>query len=711
MYQRMLGLTTIVALALGTLVTLYGQDGVPAPDSSKAEKQKVPASVMSDGSALAQVQSNPTYRTQQPYYTPPQPQAESSEGTSRRLPSYRSAYPSTTPQSGQAPTGQPSAYRSQIGETPSTPTGGPTVDERYRPPAGTMPTTERLPAQGSRYPATEATSPYTRRAPERIGARYADTSEGPAGELPNPQEETTAEPPQETEVTPTIEVEESQPVNSVPPADSKTVLREIEMPVLVVTSTGPEEIVMKKEANFEIAISNRGQVDAENVHATITLPDWAELIFARPSLPSQVSQFPESNEPISWKIDRLPAGKSQNLTLRLIPKSGEPMLMNIEVTSAPTVASTEINVLEPKLAMEIEGSDEALYGRLQVYRLNLSNPGTADAEEVLLKLYPTTPGENAPATHRLGTLRAGEKKVIELELTPRQGGTLKIKSEAFANGGLSAQAEQSVLVRKPALKIAVDGPKFRYAGSSGTYRATVANPGNASARNIQVIALVPPGASFVSCSEGGRYEEELGKVTWRFTDLPPEGEQEVSWRCELNEPGVTRAQAACAADGDLRDSAAGITEVEAIADLLFTVSDPRGPIPVGEQVDYEIRLANRGTKAAENIQINAFLSAGLNPIAAAGGPKFSLHRGQVTFEPIASLGPGQEVTLQISAVATGSGNLVFRAELRCEALDLSIAEEESTRFYSDELKSETSEDKEKTPATTRSRYGRIGLQG
>jgi hypothetical protein len=43
------------------------------------------------------------------------------------------------------------------------------------------------------------------------------------------------------------------------------------------------------------------------------------------------------------------------------------------------------------------------------------------------------------------------------------------------------------------------------------------------------------------------------------------------------------------------------TRVDAVADLVLSVADPKGPLPVGEQVPYEITVRNRGTRSAENV--------------------------------------------------------------------------------------------------------------
>ncbi len=92
-----------------------------------------------------------------------------------------------------------------------------------------------------------------------------------------------------------------------------------------------------------------------------------------------------------------------------------------------------VDVQEPKLVMNIAGPDEVVFGQSKLYRLTLSNPGTGKAENVAIDLWPVGNSSAPPSHHPLGSLRAGESKVVELELTARQGGTVTIHACASAD--------------------------------------------------------------------------------------------------------------------------------------------------------------------------------------------------------------------------------------------------------------------------------------
>jgi uncharacterized repeat protein (TIGR01451 family) len=346
-----------------------------------------------------------------------------------------------------------------------------------------------------------------------------------------------------------------------------------------------------------------------------------------------------------------------------------------------------VEVQEPKLMMALSGPEEILYGKSKIYKLTLSNPGNGDAENVQVNLQPIGRSTEAAAGHRLGTLRAGESKAIEVELTARQAGAITIRAQGFADGGLRAEVAQQVLVRRATLQIDVEAPRVKYAGTAGTYRIRVTNSGNALAQNVNLAALLPPEAKFISADGGARPDADHGKVSWTAGTLQPGAERIFEMHCSLHAPGENRVQFSAAADGSVHSSAASVTRVEAMADLKLEVRDPQGPIPVGEEAVYEVVIRNRGTKSAEDVELIVFFSEGLEATTVQGG-SHEIGHGQVAFKPISVLQAGSESVLRIHARADKGGNHVFRAEVVCQSLETKLAAEETTRFYGEETAEE-----------------------
>jgi uncharacterized repeat protein (TIGR01451 family) len=545
--------------------------------------------------------------------------------------------------------------------------------------------------------------PHVARSLPRAEPVIDDTSSAEtAPEEPTPAEaapveeaiETTSETPSETHIekSPTparIDVSrEAAALRARKSTPAAGVLFSTKSPVLSVEATGPRKVLIGKEANFVVKIQNAG-APANNVNVTVNIPNYVEVISAQATTGAARPPAPgERQEPLEWKIDRLEAGSAETLNLKLVPRKSTPLDLAVHWTFTPESSQTLVEVQEPKLTMAISGPEEVLYGQSKIYKLTVANPGNGDTENVTVGLLPIGRAAESAANHRLGTLKAGESKTIDIELTARQAGAVSIKAQAFADGGLRAEAAEQVLVRRANLRVEIVAPKIKYAGTVGTYRVKVINAGNATGENVNVAAMLPPDAKYVSSNGGGRMDTQLGKVNWTIGTLQPGAERVFEMQCSLATPGENRTQFVAMADGDLSTAATSTTHVEALADLKLELRDPQGPIAVGDDTVYEVHVKNRGTKPAEDIELAVFFSEGLEATTVEGG-SHDIAPGQVVFKPLSMLAAGDSAVFRIHARAERAGNLVFRAEMVCQSPQMKLAAEEATHFYGDDKPSAT----------------------
>ncbi len=192
------------------------------------------------------------------------------------------------------------------------------------------------------------------------------------------------------------------------------------------------------------------------------------------------------------------------------------------------------------------------------------------------------------------------------------------------------------------------GAKTRYAGTMASYAIQVSNSGNATAETVRVTAVLPQGAKFIGASSGGQWKADQAAVVWTLPPLRPGAISALEMKCALTTPGPNRIQVATASSADVSDSANMITNVEALADLKLEVCDPAGPIGVGDEVVYELKVRNRGSKSAEGIGVIAYFSEGIDPVAASGGVH-DIANGVVAFRPIAALAAGADASFKIRA--------------------------------------------------------------
>ncbi len=439
-----------------------------------------------------------------------------------------------------------------------------------------------------------------------------------------------------------------------------------------------------KEAAYEVLLQNSGDVAAEEVIVTVALPEWAEVAGSSASAGEIHPMEADHHDPCRWVLSRVEARSKEKLALKIVPKLSKPFELAVRWDFKQAASQAMIEVQEPKLTMRLDGPREVLFGNHEVYKLRLSNTGNGPAENVLLTLMPLNAGDTRPITHKLGTINAGDERTIEIELTARQAGNLTIRVEANGDGGAHAGLAEHVLVHRAALQIDVEGPTVQYVGTPANYKIHVHNTGDAPAKNIKLTAKLPTGMKFVSGSEGSVAEatSDGGKVRWTVEQLLPGEQQAVDMKCTLALSGANRLEIALSGDDDLVADAETITRVEAMADLRLEVKDPEGPVPLGSDASYELHIRNRGTKAAENVEVLTYFSNGVEPVSAEGhGHRIS--PGQVVFDRIPAIPPAGEVVLTVKAKAGLAGNHIFRAEVHCKPLGTRLVREEVTHFYQD----------------------------
>ncbi len=123
------------------------------------------------------------------------------------------------------------------------------------------------------------------------------------------------------------------------------------------------------------------------------------------------------------------------------------------------------------------------------------------------------------------------------------------------------------------------------------------------------------------------------------------------------------------------------TRIEGVAAILLEVVDLSDPIEVGQDETYLVTVTNQGTKADTNIRINCFLENTMKFISASGETETSVTNGTISFEPLASLAPGDKATWKVVVRAMGVGDVRFRATMDSDQLTRNVEETEATNFY------------------------------
>ena len=469
------------------------------------------------------------------------------------------------------------------------------------------------------------------------------------------------------------------PVTSaIPATNNQGGLTVTDGPKLRVTSNGPASITIGKPARFEVMVENLESRSANSVIVGVDFPEWVEVTSIMPSTGSK-ELTGDTEEPLMvWQIPIVEANTQEKVTIEVIPREARPFDIDVEWTFKPIRGKTTVEVTQPQLSIQIAGPTEVQFGEKAIYDVTVSNPGTGTAENVMVMLPEILGGERA----NLDNINPQQQKKFQVELIARSAGTLDLTTTVVADGDLKKADTREIIVRRADLDVKLDGPPMKYAGSKATYQVVISNKGDAMARDVVAAVALPPGVEFVSGIDNAEMID--GGIRWNVGMLSPGNQRSYQMTCNMKMAGDISVDAATRGAGDLAATDSFVTKVDAVADLVLAVADPKGPLPTGENIEYEIRITNRGTKSARVVNVVMHFSEGVEP-KNADGIAHELAPGQVTFAPINQIDPGQDIVLKVIAAANQAGSHRFRAQLLCEEADSHEVAEGTTRFFGETI--------------------------
>jgi uncharacterized repeat protein (TIGR01451 family) len=451
-------------------------------------------------------------------------------------------------------------------------------------------------------------------------------------------------------------------------------------PAIRVQTFGSQSIGINKVAQYRVVITNDGNRETDGIRIGFNIPDWIDLQNIEVSNGRYEITSGTEQARVVWNVEQVPATSSHSMTINAVPKKAEAFDLRVNWTFVPKSGVAQVQVTEPRLEMKIAGPNEVLYGEKAVYQVTVRNPGTGTAENVIVMLPEALGG----ARDSLGNIPAGSQQNFQVELFARTAGALDLSATAIADGGLEVASNRQIQVRRANLTVTVQGPPLKYSGSIGNYVVTITNDGDATATEVVAAMALPNGIKYVSGLNGAQTINS--GLRWNVGTMNAGDQRTFDVQCKLDAAGDLQIEAGARATGDLAASGACITTVETIADLVLNVDDPKGPLPTGEGVVYQIRVQNRGTRTATDVNVVMQFSDGIEPTKA-DGLKYKLVPGQVLFDPISRVEPGQVLVLQVTAQAHKSGTHIFRAQMTCTDSDSREIKEGTTRFFGDDISS------------------------
>ncbi len=451
-------------------------------------------------------------------------------------------------------------------------------------------------------------------------------------------------------------------------------------PSLVIEKIVPPEIQVGKAAKFTISVRNVGTGVAQDVEVHDELPAGTQLVSSTP----RANRGPRGE--LIWSIGAIKPNDEVSVHVELMPTAEGELGSVASVKFASSVTGRSI-CTRPELVVDVTAPREVLIGEEYRLSIRVANSGTGVAANVILSEVVPASFEHPAGSeleYTIGDLAPNESRDVELSLKAVKAGPIVNRLQVRGEGPLNVVKEQSVTIVAPALEVAVEGARRRFLDRQASYTLAISNPGTAPAKDVNLVAYLPPGLDFVEANNAGQYDARTRTVHWLLEELPAREMGKVTLTTLPTEQGDLPLKVSSTAERGLAVEKNEMIRVEGIAALVFQVVDLADPIDVGGETTYEIRVANQGSKPAENVQIVATLPQEMKPLGAEGPSRHDINGQQVIFQPLARLAEKSETVYIIRAQASRQGDVKISVQLKSSDLTTPVVKEEATRVLSDQ---------------------------
>jgi uncharacterized repeat protein (TIGR01451 family) len=276
----------------------------------------------------------------------------------------------------------------------------------------------------------------------------------------------------------------------------------------------------------------------------------------------------------------------------------------------------------PVVTVRVRVPADAAPGDDLKYTITVQNASQADAHAVTVR-NPIPPevervvkcepepqgGLQANATQlgwNFGTLKAGEKKTIELTLRPKAGATT-VKNLAY----VKYEHGQAVTTKigAPTIKVTKAAPKQTVRDEQYTVRVAVENTGKVPAENVRVVENVPQSAQVEPVTKGAKRlpQAEGQQWEWVLPRLLPGERKVLEYRVTAREAKDVVHLTSISGQKLIADKPSEARTAVLVPGIDLKLTGPTGVVNAGETARYEIVVRNTGTLPMSAVKVTATL--------------------------------------------------------------------------------------------------------
>lgn len=346
------------------------------------------------------------------------------------------------------------------------------------------------------------------------------------------------------------------------------------------------------------------------------------------------------------------------------------------------------------LSVAVEGPEEVQRGQDITYTLTVTNKGRKPIAGGVLQstippgLTPKSETQGTTLKWTLGNLEPGQSQKFTYALGTLAGGDFESEATVFsANGRLCQKRAFRTKVIGPSLRVAIESQRIAFQKRFVTFKVSVSNAGNETARDIDVAVSLPDSLDYVESLPKGAYSLKKGGmpagVAWYLDQVEPSKSSEflVTLRTRDIGRGTLTAKLrprSPASHPPIPLEASSELQVVGVPAMHLSTYDTEDPVIVGGHTTYVIEVRNEGSGPCTNIGMTSRIPEPMEFLKAEGPTPFIQKGGQVIFDGMPILMPRGKLIYKVTFKAVREGSALHRATLQYDQFDKPIVQEEAT---------------------------------
>ena len=389
-------------------------------------------------------------------------------------------------------------------------------------------------------------------------------------------------------------------------------------PVVTLLIRGPASSAIGQDVGYRIFVQNRATVAAHDVVVKVPVRPQIKLLKAAP-------EAKESEQFWTWNFGKLEGGATKEISLSVRPGDGTTTVDLVARVAFEYGQWVQSRLVPTTLSVKKTGPETAVRDEPIIYKIDVFNPSKVSVKNV--KLTDAIPAdmeyaadakartEKSPAGPKrewdLGTVRAGEHRIIEVKVTPRKEGKFLTASQVSGNGAAD-DARFTTRVEEARLSVQLTPPEKSTAvvGRPCKYIVKVTNDGSVKLSDVKVRLTHPADVKVARAPAGGRYGND-SSATWVIRELAPGTFQTLNIDLKTQTEGRKHVKVEASADRGLTQTAEHEALFEGVANVDWGRIEAKPTVQRGDSYEVSAEVTNKGTSRATGFRLSAELPAGV----------------------------------------------------------------------------------------------------